>query len=59
MSNQAPQCQLTSSTDCPIGHGAASTRGALDPQFEYGILPLEGGFTVNGKTFASNEQAYL
>ncbi len=32
---------------------------SLDPQFEYGILPLEGAFSINGQTFASDELAYL
>ncbi|MOA23107.1 hypothetical protein D3C78_1437090 [compost metagenome] len=39
--------------------GAASLRLAVEPQFEYGILPLEGTFTINGQTFARNELAYL
>ncbi|NMY02189.1 pirin family protein [Pseudomonas sp. WS 5059] len=38
---------------------AASVHLSLDPQFEYGILPLEGAFSINGQTFASNELAYL
>lgn len=42
-----------------LSHEAFSTRLVLDPQFEYGILPLEGAFTINGQTFASNELAYL
>ncbi|MNX82627.1 hypothetical protein D3C86_1143630 [compost metagenome] len=39
--------------------GAASIRQAVEPRFEYGILPLEGTFTINGQTFHSNELAYL
>ncbi|MNF60638.1 Quercetin 2,3-dioxygenase [compost metagenome] len=39
--------------------GAASIRLSVEPRFEYGILPLEGAFTINGQTFASNELAYL
>lgn len=39
--------------------GAASIRLAVEPRFEYGILPLEGAFTINGQAFASNELAYL
>lgn len=38
---------------------AASPRLAVDPRFEYGILPLEDALTINGQTFASNELAYL
>ncbi|MNP26585.1 hypothetical protein D3C76_1194470 [compost metagenome] len=39
--------------------GAASIRLSVDPRFEYGILPLEGAYTINGQTFAHNELAYL
>jgi redox-sensitive bicupin YhaK (pirin superfamily) len=42
-----------------LSNGPTSTRLVLDPRFEYGILALEGAFTINGQTFASNELAYL
>lgn len=32
---------------------------ALDPAFEYGLLPLEGGATLGGETFQPDEFAYL
>lgn len=32
---------------------------ALDPAFEYGLLPLEGGITIEDDTFAANELAFL
>ena len=38
---------------------AASTCLALEPAFEYGILPLEGTLTLNGQHVAANELAYL
>lgn len=31
----------------------------LEPEFEYGILPLEGSIEIAGETFATNEFAYL
>ncbi|WP_074754056.1 pirin family protein [Pseudomonas abietaniphila] len=31
----------------------------LNPEYEYGILPLEGYLSVNGEIFASNELAFL
>ena len=31
----------------------------LDPAFEYGILPLQGGITIGDDTFAANELAFL
>lgn len=31
----------------------------LNPQYEYGILPLEGFININGQIFASNELAFL
>ena len=39
--------------------GASSVRLAVEPEFEYGILPLEGTFSINGQAFASDELAYL
>lgn len=32
---------------------------ALDPGFEYGLLPLEGGMEIDGEHFASDEFAFL
>ncbi|MCK6372606.1 MAG: pirin family protein [Zoogloea sp.] len=31
----------------------------LDPTFEYGLLPLEGGMDIGGQHFATDEFAYL
>lgn len=31
----------------------------LDPGFEYGVVALEGGLTVEGDVFATNELAYI
>lgn len=42
-----------------LAEGAAQARLALDPTFEYGILPLDGALQVNGQMFANNELAYL
>ncbi|MEA5444380.1 pirin family protein [Gammaproteobacteria bacterium AB-CW1] len=38
---------------------AARTQFSLRPDFEYGILPLEGGIDIEGEHFAENELAYL
>jgi len=42
---------------CSAPGGAATL--ALDPSFEYGVLPLEGEAHVEEETFAVNELAYL
>jgi hypothetical protein len=42
-----------------LSREAISTRLVLDSNYEYGIVPIEGAFTINGQTFASNEMAYL
>lgn len=41
------------------GDDAALARLSLDPRFEYGLLPLEGVFSINGEAFARDELAYL
>jgi len=38
---------------------AATLALPLDPAFEYGILPLEGGLTIEGEAFGPHEFAYL
>ena len=38
---------------------ASTLQLTLDPHFEYGLLPLEGGLEVGGEHFAVNELAYL
>ncbi|HGN2037915.1 TPA: pirin-like C-terminal cupin domain-containing protein, partial [Pseudomonas aeruginosa] len=40
-------------------HDASTLQLTLDPHFEYGLLPLEGGLEVGGEHFAVNELAYL
>lgn len=47
-----------------VGIDLASKSGGrvdlpLEPEFEYGILPLEGSIGIAGESFASNEFAYL
>jgi len=42
---------------CSAQGGAVAL--ALDPRFEYGILPLEGRVTLAGEDFATDEFAYL
>ncbi|MGE4406252.1 pirin family protein [Pseudomonas sp.] len=37
----------------------ARTRLALEPSFEYCVLPLVGEWRINGEAFAENELAYL
>ncbi len=47
-----------------VGVDVSSAQGgtvalALDPRFEYGVLPLEGRATIAGEGFATDEFAYL
>ena len=42
---------------CSTQGGAVAL--ALDPRFEYGILPLEGRVIIAGEGFATDEFAYL
>ncbi len=42
-----------------VGREASAVELPLRQDFEYGVLALEGGFEVEGETFAPNELAYL